>query len=99
MRKSNKLFPIFRQGENDVLIVGMARWEEQLKALVVLERHCLALKEEVEHSSKRQEVLAVLMEGKINMQKTGPEKYLEERKTKEALELVQKKTQAGQVGR
>ena len=32
------------------------------------------------------------------MQKTAPEKYLEERKTKEALELAQK-TQADQVGR
>ena len=49
MRKSNQLFPIFRQGANDVLIAGLARWEEQLKALAVLERHCVALKEEVEH--------------------------------------------------
>ena len=80
----------------------MARWEEQLKGLVVLERHCLALREEVEHLSERQEVLAVLMEGKMNMQKTAPEdfqrqifqelkKELEEQKTKEALELVQRK--------
>ena len=30
------------------------------------------LGEEVEHSSERQEVLAVLMEGKMNMQKIAP---------------------------
>ena len=30
------------------------------------------LREEVERSSERQEVLAVLMEGKMNMQKTAP---------------------------
>ena len=69
--------------------------------MVVLERHCLALREEVEHLSERQEVLTVLMESKINMQRTAPEKYrekifeelkeLEEQRTKEALELFQRK--------
>ena len=53
----------------------MARWEEQLKGLVVPERHCLALREEVDCSSERQEVLAVLMEGKMSMQKTAPEDF------------------------
>ena len=47
--KSKKLFQIFRQEANEVLNASMARWEEQLKGLVVLERHCLALREEVEH--------------------------------------------------
>ena len=79
----------------------MARWEEQLKGLVVLERHCLVLREEVEHLTEREEVLAVLMEGKMNIQKTAPEDFqrqnfqefqeLEEKKTKEALELAQRK--------
>ena len=41
---SKKLFQIFRQGANEVFIASMARWEEQLKGLVVLEWHCLALK-------------------------------------------------------
>ena len=55
----------------------------------------------MEHVSERQEVLAVSMEGKMNMQKTAPEdfqmhifqelKELEEQKTKEALELVHRK--------
>ena len=67
----------------------------------MLERHCLALREEVEHSNERQEVLTILIEGKMNMQKAAPEdfqeqvfeerKELEEQKTKEALELVQRK--------
>ena len=70
-----------------------------MKGLV--ERHCLALKKEEEHLSERQEVLTVLMESKTNMQRTAPEKYWEkiteelkerkEQRTKEALELLQKK--------
>ena len=99
--KSKKLFQSFTQGVNEVLIASVARWEEPLKGLVVLERHCLALREEVEHSNERQEVLAVLMAGKMNMQKTAPEDFqrqifqelreLEEQKTKDTLELVQRK--------
>ena len=58
--KSNKLFQIFRQGAHEVLIASMARWEEHLKGLV-LERHCLALRDEVEHLNERQEVLAIVM--------------------------------------
>ena len=70
---------------------------------MLLERHCLALREDVEHLSERQEVLAILMEGNMNMQKAAPEDFqrqifeelreLEEQKTKEALELVQRKHQ------
>ena len=84
--KSKQLIQIFRQRANEPLI---------------LERHCLTLQEEVEHSSEGQEVLTVLMESKINMQETVPEKChekifeelkeLEEQRTKEVLELVQKK--------
>ena len=97
MRKAEKVVSDFQTR----LIASVARWEEHLKGLVVLERHCLALGKEVEHSSARQEVLAILMEGKMNMQKVAPEKYqekivkelkeLEEQKTREALELVQRK--------
>ena len=39
--RSEMLFQNFRQGVNEVLIAGMARWEEYLKKLVVLEKHCL----------------------------------------------------------
>ena len=69
--------------------------------LVVLERQCLELREEIGHLTEKQEVLAILMEGKMNMQKVAPEKHqekifeesmeLEEQKTREALELVQGK--------
>ena len=79
----------------------MTRWEEQLRMLVVLERECPTLREEVEHLNERQEVLTILMAGKMNVQKVAPEdfqrqifqelKELEEQKTREALELVQSK--------
>ena len=81
----------------------MARWEEQLKGLVVLERLCLTLKEEVEHPSERQEVLAALVESKINMQ-TAPEKYREKifeelKELEEQTGARTKEAQADQVGR
>ena len=41
----------------------------------MLDRHCLTLKEDVDHSSERQEVFTVLMESKITIQMTAPEKY------------------------
>ena len=98
--KSKKLCQIFRQVANEVLIASMARREEHLRMLVVLQRECLALREEVEHSDERHGVLTVL-EGKMNMQKVAPEdfqrqiseevKELEEQKTREALELVQRR--------
>ena len=69
--------------------------------LVVLERECQALREEVEHLKEKQEVLTILMEGKMNMHKVALEKYqekifevlkeLEEQKTRAALERVQRK--------
>ena len=95
------MFQIFRQGENEVLIASKARWDEQLKGLIELERRCLTLREEVEHLSERQEVLADLMVSKKDRQKVAPEdfqrqifqkfKELEEQKTKEVLELKQRK--------
>ena len=41
------------QGENDVLIACKARWDEQLKGLVELERRCLTLREELAHSERK----------------------------------------------
>ena len=92
--EGKKLCAIFIQGENVVVIACMARWEEQLKGLVVLGRHCLALKEEVEHLSEYQEILTVLMESKMKMQRTalrGVEGAGGAEDKKEALELVQTK--------
>ena len=96
-----KLFQIFRQGENEVLIVSKTRWDEQLKGLIELERCCLALREEVEHLGEKEEVLADVMVSKRDMQKEAPEKdqenifeefkELEEQRAKEALAFVNKK--------
>ena len=96
--RGKKLFQIFRQGENEVYIASSARWDAQLKGLVELERRCQELMQEVELLSDRQEVLAVLMEDKIRIQSKATEKYyesifeeLEEKTSKEALVLEQKK--------
>ena len=43
----------------------------------MLERECLALREEVEQLNEKEEVLAILMEGKMSMQKVAPDKYQE----------------------
>ena len=110
MRKAKRLFQNFsRQGVNEILVASMARWKEHLGMLVVLERECLAFREAVEHLNEKQEVLTVLMEGKMSMQKVAPEKYqekffeelkeLEEQQTREALELVQRKHNFGNIGR
>ena len=41
--KSKKLFQIFsRQGANEIQVASMARWEEHLRMLVVLERESLS---------------------------------------------------------
>ena len=101
VNRTQKPFQIFsRQGANEILVAGMARWEEQLRMLIVLERECLELREEIEHLTEKQEVLATLMEGKMSMQRVASEDFqrqifqelqeLEEQKTKEALELVKR---------
>ena len=81
--------------------------EDQLKGLVVLERRCQTLREEVEHLSGKQEVLGDPTVSKKDMQKGAPEKYqekifelkeLEEQRTKEAPELVHTKHK-DQIGR
>ena len=76
MRETKSCFRFSDKEQTSVLIASMARWEEHLEGLVVLERHCLALREEGEHLNERQEVLAILMEGKMmNMQKVAPEDF------------------------
>ena len=60
-----KVVPIFGRPEaNEILVASMARCEEHLRMLVVLERERPALREEVEHLNEKQEVLATLMEGR-----------------------------------
>ena len=100
--RSQKLFETFRQGENEVYIACLARWDTQLKGLAELEeRAVMTLMQEMKLLSERQEVLTCLVEHKIRLQSRATEKYceqifeemkeLEEKESKEALLLVQKK--------
>ena len=50
----------------------MARWEEHLRLLIVLERKCLDLGEATGQLSEKQELLAALVEGKMSLQKDAP---------------------------
>ena len=96
--RGQKLFETFRQGEDEVYTVSLARWDTQLKVLAELERHCHDLMQEVELLSERQEVLNGMVEVKIRLQSEATEKYdetifqdLRELEVfKEALLLVQK---------
>ena len=86
--RGQKFFQIFRQEETEVHIARLTRWDTQLNGLVKL-------------LSGRQEVLAGLVEDKSRLQSKVTEKYyetifeevreLEEKKSKEALVLLQKK--------
>ena len=98
--KGQKIFDIFRQGEEEVCIASLARWDTQLKGPAELERRCQGMMQEVKPSSERKEVLKGMVEDKIRLQRKATEKYfekileemreLEERKSKGALLLVQK---------
>ena len=66
---------IFRQGEADVCIAILARWNAQLKGLVELERRCRDTMQEVKLLSERQEILKGMVEDKIRLQSRATEKY------------------------
>ena len=55
--KGQKIFDIFRQGEEEECIASLARWNTQLKSLAELERRCQGMMQEVKLLSERQEVL------------------------------------------
>ena len=68
--RSEKMFQIFsRQGAREILVANMARWEEHLAVLMIRERESLDLSEAIKQLSEKQELLAVLMEGKMSLQK------------------------------
>ena len=47
--KHQRLIQIFsRQGAKELLVASVARWEEHLRMLMVLERRCLELSDAVE---------------------------------------------------
>ena len=59
--KHKKLFQIFsRQGAKEILVASMARWEEHLTMLMILERECSDLSEAILQLSEKQELLATL---------------------------------------
>ena len=99
--KGQKIFDIFRQGEEEVCIASFARWNTQLKSPAELERRCQGMTQEVKLLSERQEVLKGMVEDKIRLQSRATEKYCEqifeelkeseEKKSKESLSLVPKK--------
>ena len=65
-----KMFQIFsRQGAKVILVASVARWEEHLRMLIVLERECPDRTEVIEHLIEKQEMVATLMESKKMLQK------------------------------
>ena len=74
----------------------------QLKGLAELEKKCQNMMQEVKSSSERQEVLKGMVEDTIRLQSRATEKYyehifvemkeLEEKKSKEALLLVRRRS-------
>ena len=57
------------------MIASVARWEENLRMLIVLERECLDLGEATEQLSEKQEFLATLMGSKKCPQKDVAERF------------------------
>ena len=68
---SQFFFENFRQGEEEVCIASLARWNAQLKGLVELNKRCQKLMQEVKLLSERQEVLKGMVEDKIRSQSDG----------------------------
>ena len=99
--KGQKIFDIFRQGEEEVSVASLARWDKQLKGLAELETRCQGMMQEGKLSSERQQVLKGMVEDKIRLKSKATEKYcekifedtreLEEKESKETLLLFQKK--------
>ena len=71
--RSQNLFQIFRQAEDEIIKDSKARWDAQLRGLVELVRLCQSLRVKVEHQCERQEVLKDLVVSKKDMQRTAPE--------------------------
>ena len=63
MRTAKRFFEILRQGEEEVCIASLARWNAQLEGLVELER-CRDMMQEVKLLSERREILKGILEDK-----------------------------------
>ena len=94
-------FELFRQGEGEVSIASLARWNAQPKGLVELERGCRNTRQEVQVLSERQERFKSTVENMLKLQRRVDERYhdqifeeikeMEQKKSEEALLLVQKR--------
>ena len=67
------IFEIFRQGEEEVCIASLARWNAQLKGLAELEKRCQNMMKEVKLLRERHEVLKGMVEDKIRLQSKATE--------------------------
>ena len=95
-----KIFEVFWQEEGKLFVACWARWEAQRKGLVDLERKCQDLSREILMLNKRQAIFQSAIEGKLRLQDRASErlqdqlieeiKELENKRTEEALQLVDK---------
>ena len=97
------IFVNFRSREEYLCDASWARWDAQLKGLVELERRCQDTRHEIQVLNERQEIffLRSTMEDKLKLQSRANERYHdqifeeikehEQKKTQEALRMVQKK--------
>ena len=108
MRKAKRF--LRRQGEEDVCIASLARWNTQLKSRAELERRCQGMMQEVKLLSERQDVFrrawSKTREGcRAEQTKSYHEqmfeemKELEEKKSKEALLIEQKKAHLNAISK
>ena len=74
-RKRPKHFEIFRQGEEELCIALLVRWNGQLKGLVELERRCRNTRQEVQVLSERQDTSKSTMEDKVKLQSRATGRY------------------------
>ena len=70
-------FEVFRQGEEELCVASLARWNAQLQGLVELER-CRNTRQEVQVLSERQEIFKSTMEDKLILQSRATGRYHDE---------------------
>ena len=94
-----EIFEVFWQ-EGELCVASWARWDAQWKSLMELERRCQDMSREIQMLSKRQDIFQNAIEGKLRVQSIASERLLdqiieeikemEQKRTEEALQLVEK---------
>ena len=95
-----KIFEVFWQEGEELCIASWARWVEQRKFSVDLERSCEDLGRGIQMLNKRQEIFQDAIEGRLSVQDRASERMqdriieevedLVHRKTEEALQIAEK---------